>query len=285
MASSWKSALIWASCALPLGCTSGYSEDAGVELASSQSSLALVALERTEGSDSERARLSASAKVARFRGIDGDGLLKLLGAELRDLESCGMAAALEPGVSAAAQVDLLSVGPITVRLGDARHSLAPRLFPALATTAAGWFYAGGLELSATAGSEELSLSAPGERGQGKFELFGAIPAEVQGLSLSGLPAEAGVTLTRSESIELTWEPEGPGDRIEIELFAGGSALSCAARDDGHFTLSRAQLQLVEADEDASLVVRRVRVLPVEMTSIESAYARLASARTFTLPLR
>ena len=120
-------------CVLSAGCTSAYSEDAGTELASSlrsrargrastsQSSLALLSLERSLGADADLPRLSASAKVARFRGIDGDGLLRLLGAELRDLESCGAASTLEPGVSASAQVDLLSVGAITVRLGDTQH--------------------------------------------------------------------------------------------------------------------------------------------------------------------
>lgn len=292
-----KSALLLACCALPLACTSAYTEDAGSELSGSQSSLALLSLERNVGSDDEQVRLSASAKVARFRGIDGDGLLKLLGAELRDLESCGAASALDPGVSASAQVDLLSVGNITVRLGDTQHSLAPRLFPALATTAAGWFYAGGVELPAQlGGNEEFVLSAPGEAGDGKFEVLGATPSEVQGLTLSGVQLDADasspialgtsrVELRRGEAAELSWEPEAAGDRIELEIFSGGTAIACAARDDGQFNLSRAQLRLLEADESASLVIRRVRVLPVEMASIESAYVRIASARTFVLPIR
>jgi len=286
MSRPWNLTLLSACCALPLGCTSAYTEDAGTELASSQSSLALLSLERSAGSDTDLPHLAASAKVARFRGIDGEGLLKLLGAEPRDLESCGAAASLDEDVSASAQVDLLSVGTITVRLGGTQHSLAPRLFPALATTAAGWFYAGGLELPAQlGGNEEFVLSAAGEAGQGRFEVLGATPAEVQGLSLSGVPIEADVVLGRGEAAELRWEPEGAGDRIDLEIVSGGSALSCAARDDGQFSLSRAQLRLLEADDNASLVVRRVRVLPVEMAGIETAYARVATSRTFLLPIK
>lgn len=285
----WKPTLLMACCALPLGCTSAYTEDAGTELASSQSSLALLTVERTSSLDADLPRLSASAKIARFRGIDGDALLKLLGAELRDLETCGVAPALEQAVGAAAQVDLLSVGAISVRVGDAQQSLAPRLFPALATTAAGWFYAGGLELpaplSGVDGNEELSLSAAGEGGQGKFELLGSTPSDVHGLALSGVALGGEASLSRSEQAELTWEPEAAGDRIEVEIFSGGSALACAARDDGHFNLSRAHLRLLEADENASLVVRRVRVLPVEMAGIESAYARVATSRAFSLPIK
>jgi hypothetical protein len=277
-----KPALLWAFCVLPLGCTSAGSEDAGADPA--LSSLALFSLERSVDGDAEGARLAANAKVARFRGIDGDGLLKVLGAEPRELESCGTVAALDEGVlSPLAQVDLLSVGAIELSLADYHHSLAPRLFPALAT-AAGWFYAGAAELPAQlAGTEEpFVLSAAGQAGLGKFELHGATPKEVLGLALGGAPVQAGSVLSRAQSLEFTWEPSSSADRIEFEIFAAGSTLSCAARDDGHFRISSAQLKLLEADESAALIVKRVRTVPVEMTGVESAYARLAVTRSVSL---
>jgi hypothetical protein len=275
-----------ATCAL-LGCTTADSEDAGAELANGHSSLALLSLERSAAVSSELPRVSAGAKVARFSGIDGEGLLKLLGADPRDLESCGSAASLdERAVGATARVDLLSVGPISVRLGAAEQRLPPRLFPALATTAAGFFYAGALEpQDPPASGEEFALSAPGDHGLGKFELSGVSPAEVHGLSLAGLMLAQDSTLARDADVELTWEPEGQGDRIEIEVLAGGSALSCAARDDGQFVLPRARLKALEADDNAMLIVRRVRVLPVDMVGVESAYARVASTRTLPLQIK
>jgi hypothetical protein len=246
--------------------------------------MALLALERSVDGDGEGTRVAASAKVARFRGIDGDGLLKLLGAEPRELETCGTSAALDDGVlSPLAQVDLLSVGAIELSLAEQHHSLSPRLFPALATTAAGWFY-GAAELPAQpAGTEEpFVLSAAGQAGLGKFELRGSTPREVLGLTLGGAPLEAGAVLSRAQPLELTWEPSAGADRIEIEIFAAGSTLSCAARDDGHFRFSNAQLKLLEADESAALIVKRVRTVPVEMAGVESAYARLAVTRSFSL---
>jgi hypothetical protein len=280
-----------------LGCTTADGEDAGAELAaSSQSSLALLSIERSADPGSELPRVSAGAKVARFRGIDGEGLLKLLGAEPRDLETCSSAAGLDDrAVSASARVDLLSVGPITIRLGEGQHRLPPRLFPALATTVAGWFYAGALELPASpAGNEEFALSAPGMPGAagapgtpglGKFELSGVSPSEVHGLSLLGVGLDQDAALPRDTDAELTWEPEGQGDRIEIEIFAGNGALSCAARDDGQFSLPRARLKALDADDNATLIVRRVRVLQVDMLGIESAYARVATTRTLPLQIK
>jgi hypothetical protein len=287
MTTRWKSSLFLASCTL-FGCTTTDSEDAGQELAAgSQGSLALISIERSADPGAELPRVSAGAKVARFRGIDGEGLLKLLGAEPRDLETCSSGAGLDDrSFSAAAQVDLLSVGPIALRFGEGQHRLPPRLFPQLATTAAGWFYAGALELPApSADNEEFALSAPGVNGLGKFELSGAAPGEVHALSAAGAALESGAALARDADAELTWEAEGQGDRIEIELFAGSGTLSCAARDDGHFSLPRARLKGLEIDDNATLIVRRVRVLPIEMTGIDSAYARVATARTLSLQIK
>jgi hypothetical protein len=278
-----KPALLWAFCVLPMGCTSAGSEDAGADPA--VSSLALLSLERSVDGDADSARLAASAKVARFRGIDGDGLLKVLGAEPREIETCGAAVALDDGaLSPAAQVDLLSVGAIELSLGGTTHSLAPRLFPALATTAAGWFYAGAAELpgQVPGGDEPFVLRATGQAGLGKFELRGSTPSEVIGLANAGIPVQAGSVFSRVQNLELTWEPASSADRIEFEIFAAGSTLSCAARDDGHFRISSAQLRVLESDDSAALIVRRVRTVPVEMAGVETAYARVAVTRSVSL---
>jgi hypothetical protein len=287
MTSPGKSSLFLASCIL-FGCTTPDSEDAGQELAgANQGTLALISIERNADPGAELPRVSAGAKVARYRGIDGAGLLKLLGAEPRDLETCSGGGALEErSVGATAQVDLLSVGPISLRFAEGQHQLPPRLFPALATTAAGFFYAGSVELPApSVDNEEFALSAPGAHGLGKFELSGASPTEVHGLSMAGAALERGASLPREADAELTWEAEGQGDRIEIEIFAGSGTLACAARDDGHFSLPRARLKAMDADDNATLIVRRVRVLPVDMAGIDTAYARVSTARTLPLQIK
>ncbi|HEX6244020.1 MAG TPA: hypothetical protein VFZ61_24055, partial [Polyangiales bacterium] len=172
----------------------------------------------------------------------------------------------------------------------ANRVFAPRLFPALATTAAGWFYAGSAELtdadpSNHGGAEDFALSARGEAGLGRFDLSGTTPSEVRGLSLGGSALGADSVLASRAGVELTWEPESGSDRIEIDLFAGSSSLSCVLRDDGQFRIPAAQLEALEADESASLVVRRVRIVPVEMAGVESAYVRIAATRSLSLQVK
>jgi hypothetical protein len=292
-------------CAAVIGCTSSGNEDAGAELGAGTGSVALFRLERFPSSyasgstsaDPQGAtpRVVANAKIARFTGMDGSSVSKLLGVEVREGEGCTVSGRLD-GFSfhPEARVELLSVGDISLRLGDRAQTLSPRLFPDLASTASGWFYAGHAELApAESGVDrersdggleresEYTLSAPGEQGIGRFELAIAAPGPVLGLELAGnelsLDQQAeGATLKRDADASLSWEPEDLRDQIEIELYAGGSVLSCTARDDGQFSVPQAKLALLEADPQASIVVRRVRVVPVELQGIESADVRFAT---------
>ncbi|MFT3927405.1 MAG: hypothetical protein QM778_33030 [Myxococcales bacterium] len=279
--------LLPALCAFVGACTDTRGEDAGAVIDSREGSLALLQLERFTDSEVPLPRLVAGAKIARYRAIDGDALLRLLGADARDLDTCSASGGLgELDLGAEAQVELLSVGDITLRGGGAQSTLSPRLFPALATTASGWFYAGEAEATLPrAELDEYVLSAPGESGTGAFEVAVAAPGPVLGLSLAGLALEQTASLDRAAGVELTWDAEDAGDRIELELYTGGSLLACTVRDDGHFALTQAQLSALETDENASLVVRRVRVAPVDMHGITSAYARVASSRTLALQVR
>jgi hypothetical protein len=92
-------------------------------------------------------------------------------------------------------------------------------------------------------------------------------------------------VARDHDLTLTWESEDPRDRVELELYSGGSVLSCAARDDGYFSVPAATLAGLELSDTATLVARRVRVVPVEMQGIEAGYARIATTRTFDALVR
>jgi hypothetical protein len=275
--------LLAAACAPALAaCNLSATEDAGTEFDVRSGSLGLLSVERFVDVDSQSLpRLVAGAKVARYRGLQGDALLGLLGALPRELETCRVEAGLNSlALEPEAHVELLSVGDISVRLGESVTTLSPRLFPPLASTAAGLFYAGDAEIVAPrAENDEYVLSAPGEAGMGSFEMVAGAPSELSGLSAEGLRIEGRLAITREHAVTLTWEPEDPRDRIEIELYAGGSVLSCAGRDDGHFVVSSEALAAIDADDDASMVVRRVRVLPLDISGIDSAYARIATTTT------
>ncbi|HEX5656681.1 MAG TPA: hypothetical protein VFX59_05770, partial [Polyangiales bacterium] len=134
-------------CAALVGCTSSGSEDAGAE-GPGAASLAMLRLERFQQEDEGApGRLVASAKIARFTGLDSSSVLKLLGVEPREGEGCTVSSRLDGfPLAPEARLELLSIGEIALRAGERVQALAPRLFPDLASTASGWFYASGAEL-------------------------------------------------------------------------------------------------------------------------------------------
>jgi hypothetical protein len=279
---------LFASLALQPGCSSVGTEDAGVVAPSGVGSLALVRVERQAEALESPARITSSIKVARYRGLDGERLLRLLGAEGRELDACAAIGGLdEAPLPSSAQVELLSVGSIALRLGTREaqpHVLSPRLFPALATTAGGFFYADAFDGEAGDGPEVV-VSAAGRDGVGRFELALTMPEQVSGLELDTLAQDGPIALTRDRALELAWEPGAQGGYLELELYAGGSVLTCTLRDDGHFSLPRERLEAMDADDNAVLVLRRVHVAPVAVQGVESAYAHLSSARTSAIQLR
>jgi hypothetical protein len=274
-------------CAVSVACTDSSGDDAGAVLDSREGSLALLQLERFTDSEAPLPRLVVGAKIARYRAIDGEALLRLLGADARDLDTCSVAGGLgELDLGPDARVELLSVGEISLRGDDTQSTLSPRLFPALATTASGWFYAGEAEIALPRPElDEYVLAAPGEAGLGAFEVALGAPPAVSGLALSGPSVDSALALDRSGAVDISWEADDTGDRLELEVYAGGSMMACTLRDDGHFALNLPQLAALEADENASLVVRRVRVAALDMHGIQSAYARVASSRTLSLQVR
>jgi hypothetical protein len=284
MRSTTIPALLFA-CAALAGCTSSGSEDAGAEGPGS-ASLAMLRLERFQQGDQD-GRLVANAKIARFTGLDGSSVLKLLGVEPREGEGCTVGSRLDGfPLPPEARLELLSIGDISLRAGERVQTLSPRLFPDLASTASGWFYASGAELEAVDGGVEredyYALSASGEQGIGHFELALSAPGAVTGLKLDGKDP---TTLARSADVQLSWDPEDMRDQVELEIYAGSSVLSCAAGDDGQFTLPAAKLALLDADPQASIVVRRVLAVSTDMQGVESAVVRFATTRTATLAVQ
>jgi hypothetical protein len=289
MRSTRTRALLFA-CAAIAGCTSSGNEDAGAE-GPGPASLALLRLERfQQDADEAPGRLVANAKIARFSGLDGSSVLKLLGAEPRDGEGCTVASRLDAfPLAPEARLELLSIGDISLRTGERVQTLSPRLFPDLASTASGWFYASGAELVPVDGGverDDYALSASGEQGVGHFDLTLSAPGPVEGLQLDGLRLDVvAAKLARAADVQVSWDPEDMRDQLELEIYAGSTVLSCAANDDGQFTLPAAKLALLESDPQASIVVRRVLTFSTEMQGVESALVRFATTRTATLAVQ
>jgi hypothetical protein len=285
------SASLALACGLFGGCTATVEPARAEALEGGSGSLGILQVERiaADGDGKAPATAQLGAAFARYRGVSGNSVVRLLGGRgdsPRDacvLDGAGGEALL---ASDAAQVELLDVGPIDVRIGNAAARLVPRAFPELARVAAGFFYAGDATgLSPRPDVDEVSFHAEGSAELPGFDVAVPAPAELAEVRVDGVAAGDGVVLRRQRDVEVTWEAGDPRDVVEIEIVSAGRALVCRATDDGAMRVGATQLALVREDSAAQLVVRRVRVQPFDATGVDVAYVRLATARVYDADLR
>jgi hypothetical protein len=139
--------------------------------------------------------------------------------------------------------------------------------------------------------DEYRFLAEGGADVSAFEVTVPAPAEPTGLQLLGSDGTSArldgrlTEITRTGALTLQWEGDDPRDLIEIELVAGAQTLACSTRDEGSFRIGADDLGLLEADDQARLVVRRVRVSPFDALGIDAAFARVAATRSVPLSVR
>lgn len=242
------------------------------------------------------------AAFARYHGIEGDAVLRLLGSDAAvGLGQCAIDTSdeLAEGELGAmdADVELVDVGALDVSVADTEARLSPRTFPDLASVLAGVFYAesfSGRDAALAwpeAEVDEYRFVAEGSAEVGAFEVVVPAPAQPVALALLGADGtsaslESGLTeVSLTGALTLLWDGEDPRDLIEIEIVSGGSTLACLAHDEGSFRIEEAALATISADSDARLTVRRVRLAPFDAPGIDSAFARLAASRSVPLSIR
>lgn len=276
------------------GCTTV--EPAGVETGALSGSIGVLHIERSVG---ERAgpdgngRTVLRAAFARYQGIDGESVVRLLGSgSVADLGTCALVESGDTLGVENADVELLDVGALHVAVAGTEARLSPRTFPDLASVLAGVFYAGDAALAMPEPEvDEYELVAEGGVEVGAFDVVVPAPAAVAGVELLGADGTSALldgSLTeigRSGALTLRWDGEDPQDLVEIELVSGGETLACVAPDAGSFEIPVAELALLDADPDARLFVRRVRLSPFDAPGIDVAVARIAALRSFPLTVR
>jgi hypothetical protein len=237
-------------------------------------------------------RTFLSAAFARYRGLDVRSVVGLLGSgPPAELDSCAWAPADDRWVAESAEVELLDVGTIRVRVGGTETYLVPRAFPDLASVLAGVFYAG--EWSAGVGGlavpradlDEYTFQASGSAEVPAFEAVVPAPGDLTEFRLDGKEAAPPMAIARDVGLEVHWGPGDPRDTIEIEVRSGGELLACAARDDGAFRIAPEALVTLPEDPSARLTVRRVRASPVDVPRFADAIARVAVTRVLDVELR
>jgi len=285
----WVSRALLLSAPLVAACTVGAGEPVDAEPAVGKGTLAVVQLERWAEGAEMASHLVSDAKIARYFGMDGRGVERLLGGHGLEIETCGASEELPEALGAGgASVELLDVGSIDVLFGDQALLLSPRVFPAVAGAAHGVFYVADSEAPLPrAEQDEYVLHAPGNQGLGAFEVTLPAPSFVEELSVAGqtLGASEALMLQRGFDVEVTWAAVDPRDRVELEWAAGGQVLTCVARDDGHFIVPAQQLTQLGADSAAQLTARRVRLTRFDMQGVDVAYVRAVAAASQALTLR
>lgn len=263
--------------------------ETGAGSAASGGSLGFLAVDRAADQDTAlESRTTLSAAFVRYHGLDGDEVVRLFGATPPgELDSCAPIEAPDGDLLEVpdAEVELIDVGPIEVRLGEATTRLEPRTFPALGSVLGGSFYAGDADLGVPRPDlDAYVFSAPAVAEGSGLEIAVAAPPGPGDVTVDGLDATRLPTLIRGRDSELVWDA-GSATHVEIEITAARRAIGCIARDDGTFLVDGAVLSLLGADRAARLSVRRVRVTPFEMREVEQAWLRASATRSFPVTVR
>ncbi len=272
-------------CAVDVGAVSDAPAEGGAALAGS---VGLLEIDRRV--DDEGALLTAA--FARYEGLPEQEVITLVSSGARaDLDTCAMVDG-DVGLPLDADVQLVDVGALDVRLegvGTATQSerLVARTFPDVASVMAGVFYAGEAQLPLPrADRDAYVVRASGGADIGAFTVAVAAPPEVAVLVYGD---EEG-RVARDRSLDFSWVPGdvargGVQDVVELELASRGGTIVCTAADDGAFRIEPAMLSRLAVDQDAELVVRRVRVRAFDAAGLDSAFARIAITRTERVAIR
>ena len=202
-----------------------------------------------------RVHLVSEARFVRHRNAEADGIEALLGAgpaelrrgECRVVDRRARSGAAFSAEGPEAEVELLDAGDLLIRGPSGQSALQARRYPDLVPFVAGVYYA------ETEPPLELEQGTSGE-----VQVVGVGGAEVGPFAATvPLPLEmplCEVTWTAT-GIELRWGPGGEPEGLRIDVRDargdGARAVSCAAADDGGFT--------VPATLVSSLGAREVRV--------------------------
>ncbi len=281
--------LIAASLALA-GCTAaGGADDAGAAaVAARAGSFGVVRIERETEAEPELStpRAVLSAAFARYRDVDGRAVLGLLGGRAAEVETCRVSGADEGAfASPDAEVELLDLGDVEVRVAGTRTRMPSRTFPDLAGMVGGVFYGEDATLGAArADVDEYVVAAAGRELPG-FEVVAVAPPGFAELEIDRVPAGERAVVDRSLGIELEWDAGDPRDRVEIDLIAGGQVIECVARDDGAFRVDASMLGWLGADEDGRALVRRVRTQPFDASGLDVAWVAVAASHSFAIDVR
>ncbi len=115
-------------------------------------------------------------------------------------------------------VEMLDVGDVTLIAGRHASPLARQAFPTVTDFIAGVVYTTrDLSSDPLPPSASYSIVARGALNIPSFRVDAAAPQEPTNVTIEGLNLTQVTRLTRGVSVDLTWNPGGPGDRFLVEV--------------------------------------------------------------------
>jgi hypothetical protein len=259
----------------------------------------LAEFERTEARTGRVFHLHAQFLDA--RGVPAETAMQALEVwsfdEALDRDACSLrrrpapSSSAGPGRSRSGRVDLelLDVGPITVRGPRRTIRLDGRRLPDLSSTFSGVVY--GLDKSEGTTSPRptyrpgrlYTFEAPGERETGSFRVALRAPPPIE-LQLPGTSrrSDGTVVLRRGRALELRWTPaRRSNETVFFDVSTGFGPddlhLKCRLEDDGAFRLPTDVLdQLSSETSSLRIALRRVRTKPASIEGLDVSRFTLAT---------
>jgi hypothetical protein len=224
-----------------------------------------------------------------------------------DLDACSMhsAQAVDHERVDDIRLELLNVGPITVRGPSEAIRLEARRLPDLLSTFSGVIYgteqgfgAQPLRIAYQPGAR-YSFSAPGKTASGGFYVTMQAPRPIRIVSIGDRPAHDGSRFgwNFEHDLRVQWRPfldaalgDGAalrGDDVFLRISSGFGPdrprLNCRLDDDGAFTLPATLLEQLAGDSaDLQLSLRRVNTREVDINGLDSAEFVFSTVDEITL---
>jgi hypothetical protein len=250
---------------LPLGCGGGGELRDASQQGGSYARISVAYVHRHDDPPA-RLQLAVEAQFVRYRHAEADGIEALLGAgpqelrrgECRVVDRRARSGAAFSAEGAEPEVALLDAGDLLVRGPSGQSALSARRYPDLVPFVAGVYYAEtepAVDLDQGPSGEVQVLGVGGSE-MGPFAAAVPLPLDLPICDVSWV----------GTGIELRWaaggEPEGVRLDVRDARGDGARAVSCAAADDGGFTIP-ATLVMALGARDVRVSAERVHRQPFD----------------------
>lgn len=300
----WPSILLAAFAPSAAGCALSVDDD--VSWSGEPATRGDVAVERivsvTPGAEQAQVRTHVSARFMQLSGGVEPELAELIVGRPRELPALGSCdwreppPAVQPLPEQATEgcIELLDVGEVLLRAGEAWLPLAARAFPDVGELVSGVVYTSRDSSSDLPLGVPYSIETSGSPLVGSFRLTVDAPAEPWDFRVDGeaLDSDA-LFVVRGEPIELEWVPTGAlsGDQLYVDLQPTASTeteplppVRCSLDDTGLARVTPDYVDGAGRPTELELVVHRTRRVVVRLPEIDETMVEFDFAVAARLPV-